>query len=155
VYTQCLNPRGGIECDVTVTRLGEAAFRVTSGTGSAASDLGWLRLHLPDDGSVAVSDVTERYAVVSPWGPDSRRTLNKASSTDLSTPWFPSLPSRLIDVSGVEVRANRVSFAGELGYELVVPREDAGRVWDTVFAAGREFGIEPVGYYALNTLRLE
>ena len=77
VYTQCLNPRGGIECDVTVTRLGESAFRVTTGTGSAAGDLGWLRLHLPDDGSVELADVTERHAVVSVWGPDSRRTLAK------------------------------------------------------------------------------
>ena len=155
VYTQCLNPRGGIECDVTVTRLGESAFRVTTGTGSAAGDLGWLRLHLPDDGSVELADVTERHAVVSLWGPDSRRTLAKVSRGDLSTPAFPYLTSRVIDVGGVEVRANRVSFAGELGYELVAPADGAGRVWDAVLAAGREFGIEPVGYYALNTLRLE
>ena len=155
VYTQCLNARGGIECDVTVTRLGDAAFRVTTGTGSAASDLGWLRLHLPEDGSVTVDDVSERLAVLSLWGPDARRTLAKATLADLSTPAFPYLTSRVIDVAGVEVRANRVSFAGELGYELVVPREGAGLVWDAVFAAGREFGIEPVGYYALNTLRLE
>jgi len=155
VHTQCLNPRGGIECDVTVTRLGESAFRVTTGTGSAASDLGWLRLHLPDDGSVEVADVTERHVVVSLWGPDSRRTLAKASRGDLSTPAFPYFTSRVIDVGRVEVRANRVSFAGELGYELVTPRDGAGRVWDAILAAGREFGIEPVGYYALNTLRLE
>ena len=155
VYTQCLNPRGGIECDVTVTRLGESQFRVTTGTASAASDLGWLRLHLPDDGSVEVADVTERHAVISVWGPDARRTLGKVSRADLSTAAFPYLTSRIIDVGGVEVRANRVSFAGELGWELVTPRDDAGRVWDAVMAAGREFGIEPVGYYALNTLRLE
>jgi 4-methylaminobutanoate oxidase (formaldehyde-forming) len=155
VYTQCLNPRGGIECDVTVTRLGESALRVTTGTGSTASDLGWLRLHLPDDGSVEVADITERYAVVSLWGPDSRRTLAKASRGDLSTAAFPYLTSRVVDVAGVEVRANRVSFAGELGYELVAATDAAVRVWDAVLAAGREFGIEPVGYYALNTLRLE
>jgi glycine cleavage system T protein len=155
VYTQCLNARGGIECDVTVARVGESAFRVTTGTGSSASDLGWLRLHLPEDGSVAVADVTEHYAVLSLWGPDARRTLAKASRTDLSTPAFPYLTSRVIDVAGIEVRANRVSFAGELGYELVVPTDGAGHVWDVVFDAGREFGIEPVGYYALNTLRLE
>jgi glycine cleavage system T protein len=155
VYTQCLNARGGIECDVTVTRLGASAFRVTTGTGSAASDLGWLRLHLPVDGSVGVTDVTERHAVLSLWGPDARRTLAKASRADLSSPAFPYLTSRIIDVAGIEVRANRVSFAGELGYELVVPREGAGPVWDAVLAAGRDFGIEPVGYYALNTLRLE
>jgi 4-methylaminobutanoate oxidase (formaldehyde-forming) len=155
VYTQCLNARGGIECDVTVTRLAESAFRVTTGTGSAASDLGWLRLHLPDDGSVDVADVTERHAVVSLWGPDSRRTLARVTRDDLSSAAFPYLTSRMVEVGGVEVRANRVSFAGELGYELVVPRADAGHVWDAVMAAGREFGIEPVGYYALNTLRLE
>jgi 4-methylaminobutanoate oxidase (formaldehyde-forming) len=155
VYTQCLNARGGIECDVTVTRLGDSAFRVTTGTASVASDLGWLRLHLPDDGSVEVADVTDRHAVVSVWGPDSRRTLGKASRGDLSRAAFPYLTSRVIDVTGVEVRANRVSFAGELGWELVVPVDDAGRVWDAVLAAGREFGIEPIGYYALNTLRLE
>jgi 4-methylaminobutanoate oxidase (formaldehyde-forming) len=155
VYTQCLNTRGGIECDLTVTRLGESAFRLTTGTGSAASDLGWVRLHLPDDGSVAIDDVTARHAVLSLWGPDARRTLGKASRADLSTAAFPYLTSRVIDVAGAEARANRVSFAGELGYELVVPIEDAGRVWDALLIAGREFGIEPVGYYALNTLRLE
>ena len=155
IYTQCLNPRGGIECDVTVTRLEESRFRVTTGTASATSDLGWLRLHQPDDGSVEVTDVTERHAVISVWGPDARRTLGTASRADLSTAAFPYLTSRLIDVGGVEVRANRVSFAGELGWELVTPRDDAGRVWDAVMAAGREFAIEPVGYYALNTLRLE
>jgi glycine cleavage system aminomethyltransferase T len=155
VYTQCLNPRGGIECDVTVVRLDESVFRVTTGTGSAASDLGWLRLHLPDDGSVEVADVTERLAVVSLWGPESRRTLTKASPDDLATAAFPYLTSRVIEVAGAEVRANRVSFAGELGYELVTARNDAGRVWDALMVAGREFGIEAVGYYALNTLRLE
>jgi sarcosine dehydrogenase len=155
VYTQFLNTRGGIEADVTVTRLAETAFRVTTGTASAAMDLGWIRLHLPDDGSVEVTDVTEHLAVVSVWGPEARRTVGRVSRSDLSTPGFPYLASRLIDVAGVEVRANRVSFAGELGYELVVPREAAGHVWDAVLDAGRELGIEPVGYYALNSLRLE
>jgi 4-methylaminobutanoate oxidase (formaldehyde-forming) len=155
VYTQCLNARGGIECDVTVTRLADRAFRVTTGTGSAASDLGWLRLHLPEDGSVSVDDVTGEHAVISLWGPDSRRTLARVTSDDLSTAAFPYLTARVIDVQGAEVRANRVSFAGELGYELVTAMDQAGRVWDAVMAAGREFGIEPVGYRALDTLRLE
>jgi 4-methylaminobutanoate oxidase (formaldehyde-forming) len=155
VYTQCLNRRGGIECDLTVTRVGASEFRVTTGTASTASDLGWLRLHLPDDGSVEVADVTERHAVLSVWGPDARRTLATVSRADLSAAAFPYLTSRPIDVAGVEVRANRVSFAGELGWELVTPAEGAGRVWEAVMAAGREFGIEPVGYHALNTLRLE
>lgn len=155
VYTQFLNARGGIECDVTVTRLDEACFRVTTGTATLASDLGWMRLHLPGDGSVTLADVTERLAVVSVWGPDARRTLAAISASDLSGPAFPYLTSREIVVAGVRLRANRVSFAGELGWELVVAPNDAARVWEAVMAAGRPFGIAPVGYYALNTLRLE
>jgi glycine cleavage system aminomethyltransferase T len=155
VYTQMLNVHGGIECDVTVTRLGAAAFRVTTGTASAASDFGWIRLHLPDDGSVEVTDVTEALAVVSVWGPDARHVLARITPNDVSGPACPYLTSRLIDVAGVPVRANRVSFAGELGWELVVPRDGAGIVWDAVMAAGAPFAIAPVGYYALNTLRLE
>ena len=119
------------------------------GTGSAASDLGWLRLHLPEDGSVEVTDVTERHAVVSLWGPIRGGRSPRRAGRPVH-PSFPYLTSRVIDVAGVEVRANRVSFAGELGYELVVAADSAGRVWDAVLAAGREFGIEPVGYYALN-----
>jgi 4-methylaminobutanoate oxidase (formaldehyde-forming) len=155
VYTQCLNARGGIECDVTVTRLASTEFRVTTGTASAAGDLGWLRLHLPDDGSVQLDDVTDRYAVLGVWGPAARCTLAKVARGDLSSAAFPYLTSRVLAVGGVEVRANRVSFAGELGYELVLPVDAAGAVWDGILAAGGEFGIAPVGYYALNTLRLE
>jgi 4-methylaminobutanoate oxidase (formaldehyde-forming) len=155
IYTQFLNTRGGIECDVTVARTGEQAFRVTAGTLSTAGDLGWIVMHLPDDGSVEVEDVTEAFSVISVWGPSSRKTLQKIAASDLSTDAFPYMTSRVIDVRGVGVRANRVSFAGELGYELVVPRDAAVRVWDAVMEAGRESQIIPVGYYALNTLRLE
>jgi 4-methylaminobutanoate oxidase (formaldehyde-forming) len=155
VHTQMLNARGGIEGDVTVTRLDAAAFRVTTGTASAASDLGWLLLHQPLDGSVTITDVTESLAVIGVWGPDARRLLTTLTSADVSKAAFPYLTSRLIDVTGVETRATRVSFAGELGWELVVARADAGRVWDVVLGAGRALGIRPVGDYALNTLRLE
>ena len=154
IYTQFLNSAGGIECDVTITRMGEAAFRVTTGTLSTASDLGWIVMHLPDDGSVEVEDVTEACSVISVWGPNSRKALQKTTA-DLSNEAFPYMTSRVIEMGGVEVRANRVSFAGELGYELVVARDAAVRVWDAVMEAGREFHIMPVGYYALNTLRLE
>jgi 4-methylaminobutanoate oxidase (formaldehyde-forming) len=159
VYTQCLNRHGGIEADVTVTRLGAAEFRLTTGTMSAAMDLGWLRLHLPPHapapGPVTVEDVTEALAVISVWGPAARAALQPLSGSDLSNAAFPYLSSRVVDVAGVELRANRVSFAGELGWELVVPRAEAARVYDAVMAAGAPFGVEPVGYYALNTLRLE
>jgi 4-methylaminobutanoate oxidase (formaldehyde-forming) len=155
VYGQFLNARGGIEADVTVTRLSTDTFRVTTGTLSAATDLGWIVLHLPADGSVRVEDVTERLAVVSVWGPLARDLLRRVSPSDLSGAAFPYLVSRLIDVAGAEVRANRVSFAGELGWELVVAREAAGAVWDAVLEAGADLGVTPVGYYALNSLRLE
>jgi glycine cleavage system aminomethyltransferase T/glycine/D-amino acid oxidase-like deaminating enzyme len=155
VRSPCLNSRGGIECDVTVTRLGPSAFRITTGTASAASDLGWLYLHRPDDGSVTIADVTDHHAVISLWGPDARRTLARVSGADLSPTVFPLLTSRVIGVSGIEVDAARLSLAGGPGYELVVPVDGARAVWDAVRAAGREFGIESVGDYALNTLRLE
>jgi sarcosine dehydrogenase len=103
VYTQCLNRQGGIECDVTVTRTGASTFRIMTGTGSAASDLGWLQLHLPDDGSVTIEDVAERYAVISLWGPDARRTLAGVSETDLSTAAFPYLASQVVEIQGFEV----------------------------------------------------
>jgi len=155
VYTQFLNARGGIECDVTVTRLAAAAFRVTTGTGSLASDLGWMTLHRPEDGSVSIRDVTAEHAVISVWGPRARALLAAITSADVSDAAFAYLTSRPIDVAGIEVRANRVSFAGELGWELVAPREGAPRVWDAVIEAGAPHGIAPVGYYALDSLRLE
>ena len=155
VRTQCLNRRGGIECDVLVTRLAESVFRVTTGTGSAASVLGWIRLHLPDDGSVDVRDVTERYAGIGVWGPDARRTLAAVSASDWSGAGFPELASREMDVAGVRLRADRTSAVGELGWELVAPRELAARAWDAVVAAGAAFRAAPVGFYAVDTLRLE
>ncbi|HSE96457.1 MAG TPA: FAD-dependent oxidoreductase, partial [Methylomirabilota bacterium] len=155
VYGQFLNARGGIEADVTITRLSTDAFRVTTGTLSAAADLGWIVLHLPAAGSVRVADVTERLAVVSVWGPRARDLLGRISASDLSPVAFPYLTSRIIDVAGAEARANRVSFAGELGWELVVGREAAERVWDAVLTAGADLGVTPIGYYALNSLRLE
>lgn len=155
VYTQFLNPRGGIECDVTITRLAPDAFRVTTGTASLASDLGWMALHRPDDGTVTIRDVTDEHAVISLWGPRARAVLGGITAADVSNGAFPYLTSRVLDVAGVATRANRVSFAGELGWELVTPRDGAVRVWDAVMDAGAVHGIAPVGYYALNSLRLE
>ena len=155
VRAQMLNARGGIEADVTVTRLADAQFHLTSAATSAASDLGWLTLHQPDDGSVVITDVTEELAVIGLWGPEARHVLGSLGENDLSDGGFPYLTSQLIDVAGVRTRANRISFAGELGWELVVPRAAAERIWDAVLGAGREFGIRSVGSRALDTLRLE
>lgn len=155
VYTQLLNRGGGIECDLTVTRLGEQRFRLITGTSFAASDLGWLRLHLPEDGSVELRDLSEELGCLGLWGPRARDVLQKVSPDDLSNQAFPYLSARHIEVGGASVLAQRVSYAGELGWELYVIPADAPRVWEAVVEAGREFGMELAGYKALDSLRLE
>jgi len=155
IYTQFLNPRGGIESDLTVTRWGEDRFRVTTGSAFIASDLGWIRMHVPDDGSVEVRDVTEDFACIGMWGPEARRTLQAVTTSDVSNEAFLYLTARVIHVDGVEVWAQRVTYVGELGWELYVRTNEAVRVWDALLAAGQPFGIRPAGYKAVESLRLE
>jgi 4-methylaminobutanoate oxidase (formaldehyde-forming) len=155
VYTQFLNARGGIEADLTVARLGPDRFRVVSGSQFVASDLGWIRLHAPDDGSVEIREVTEELAVIGVWGPEARRVLEQVTASDVSRAAFPYMTGRLIPVGGVEVWAQRVTYVGELGWELYVPVADAGQVWDALVAAGRGVGMRPAGYKAIDSLRLE
>jgi 4-methylaminobutanoate oxidase (formaldehyde-forming) len=154
-YTQFLNARGGIESDITVTRLADDVFRVVSGTAFVANDLGWIRLHLPDDGSVSVTDVTEEWACLSLCGPLSRAVLEKATGDDVSNPAFPYLTARPIEIAGVRLWAQRISYTGELGWELYMPPQDALAVWDALMAAGRPIGLLPFGYKALDSLRIE
>jgi glycine cleavage system T protein len=155
VYTQFLNDRGGIESDLTITRWAEDRFRVTTGSNFVASDLGWIRMHLPRDGSVEVRDVTDEFACVGLWGPEARRILQSVTTSDVSNAAFPYMTARRIDVAGVGVAAQRVTYVGELGWELYVDTAHAVRVWDAVRSAGREFDIRPVGYKAVDSLRLE
>jgi 4-methylaminobutanoate oxidase (formaldehyde-forming) len=155
VYTQFLNPRGGIEADLTITRWGDDHFRLTSGSGAVASDLGWMRLHLPDDGSVQVREVTDDFACIGLWGPEARHTLAAVTSSDLGNAAFPYMTAQVIAVAGTEVWAQRVTYVGELGWELYVQRDRAGAVWDALLAAGRPIGIAPAGYKAVEGLRLE
>ena len=160
-YTQFLNPRGGIESDLTIARLADAWFRVTTGTAFGASDMGWIIMHLPGDGSVAVRDVTMDYTCLGLWGPQARRVLQKVTRDEVSNEAFPYLSTRHIDIVGairespLQTLAARVSYAGELGWELYFPVEHAAKVWDLLLAAGAEFSIRPAGYKALDTLRLE
>jgi glycine cleavage system T protein len=155
VYTQFLNARGGIEADLTVIRLGEDHFRVVTGSGFVPGDLGWIRMHLPRDGSVRVREVTDELAVVGLWGPAARQVLEATTRDDVSNAAFPYMSARAIRIATADVWAQRVTYVGELGWELYARVADAGAVWDALLAAGRPAGLVPVGYKALESLRLE
>ncbi|MFQ5793866.1 MAG: FAD-dependent oxidoreductase [Candidatus Bipolaricaulia bacterium] len=154
-YTQFLNARGGIESDLTISRLAEDHFRAITGTAFLANDLGWIKTHMPGDGSVTVRDVTDDLACLSLWGPYARDVLQTVTTRDVSNETFPYMSTQAIDVAGVPVWAQRVSYAGELGWELYTPPDQAVGVWDALMDAGEPFGIQPVGYKALESLRLE
>jgi glycine cleavage system T protein len=155
IYTQFLNTKGGIEGDVTITRLAEDEFWLISGTAFVTGDLGWIRMHMPDDGSVVVRDLTGDWGCLGLWGPSARRVLESVTSNDVSNEAFPYLTARTIAIKGAEVRAQRISYAGELGWELYVPPDRALEVWDELMAAGEKCGIQAAGYKALDSLRLE
>jgi 4-methylaminobutanoate oxidase (formaldehyde-forming) len=151
-YTQMLNDRGGIECDFTVTRLAEDRFRIVTGTAFGRHDLAWIRQHAPDDGSVAVADVTAEWACFGIWGPASRELLAPVTADPLD---FPYLRAREIVVGSVPCLALRVTYVGELGWELYCPRELGAQLWETIWAEGREHGLVAGGYKAIDSLRLE
>ncbi len=155
VYTQCLNKRGGIECDFTVTRLGEQHFRIVTGTAFGQHDLSWLSLHMPEEGSITIEDVTSAYACIGLWGPKARTILQKVTRDDVSNEAFPYMTARFITVGDVPVLACRVTYVGELGWEFYCPMEYGLRLWDTLWEAGVSEGMVAAGYKALDTLRLE
>ena len=151
-YTQMLNGRGGIECDFTVTRLAEDRFRIVTGTAFGRHDLAWLRSHAPDDGSLTVSDVTSQYACFGLWGPRAREILQPLTPTPLD---FPYMRAAELAVGPVPCLALRVTYVGELGWELYCPTELGLRLWDELWAAGRGHGLVAGGYKAIDSLRLE
>jgi glycine cleavage system T protein len=154
-YTQMLNARGGIECDLTVTRLGPERFMIITGSAFGVHDLDWIRRHLPADGSAAIRDVTAELCCVGVWGPRARAVLGRVCDDDLSNDAFPYMTCREIRVAGVPVRAQRVTYVGELGWELYAPMGEGLTVWDALWEAGRPLGLRPVGYRAVDSLRLE
>ncbi len=154
-YTQMLNERGGIECDFTITRLGERRFRVITGTAFGMHDLSWIRDHAPRDGSVEVEDVTSAYACVGLWGPAARSILQTLTPTDITNDAFPFMTARELAIGPVPCLALRVTYVGELGWELYCPAEFGLRLWDTIREAGHDKGLTPGGYKAVDSLRLE
>ena len=155
VYTGMLNERGTYESDLTVTRTGDDEFLLVSGSAQPVRDLDWIRRNIPADKHVAVVDVTSSYAVYGVMGPRSRDLLRTVSRADLWNEGFEFGSSREIDRGYATVRATRVTYVGELGWELYVPAEFAVGVYETLVAAGKEFGLVNGGYYAINAMRLE
>src|SRR6185436_7809379 len=135
-YTQMLNRRGGIECDFTVARLAEDRFSIVTGTAFGNHDREWIRRHLPSDGSAAVQDVTSAWACLGIWGPRSRDVLEPLTPQSLASEDFPYMSLREITVGDVPVRALRVTYVGELGYELYCPTEYGLTLWRTLWEAG-------------------
>jgi 4-methylaminobutanoate oxidase (formaldehyde-forming) len=151
-YTQMLNHRGGIECDFTVTRLADDAFQIVTGTAFGNHDASWIRRHLPYDDSVSVSDVTSRWSCFALWGPRAAEILAPLTPDGLD---FGYMRMREIAVGDVPVRALRVTFVGELGWELYCPSEYGAGLWRTLWEAGRPHGLVAAGYRAIDALRLE
>jgi glycine cleavage system aminomethyltransferase T/glycine/D-amino acid oxidase-like deaminating enzyme len=154
-YTQMLNRRGGIECDFTVTRRAEDRFFIVTGTAFGNHDIGWIRRHAPEDQDVRISDVTSALACIGLWGPLAREILARVTSDDVGNEAFPYLTAREITVGPVPVTALRVTYVGELGWELYCPMEYGLLLWDSLWQAGRPHGMLAGGYRAIDSLRLE
>ncbi|MGH6949103.1 MAG: GcvT family protein, partial [Kiloniellales bacterium] len=155
VYTQMLNRKGGIECDLTVARLAVDRFYIVTGTGFATHDFDWIERSIPEGLGARVLDVTSAYATLSLMGPRSRDVLKKVSDAPLNGGDFPFGQWREIDVDGALVKALRITYVGELGWELHVPSEQALPVYDSLMEAGRDLGLVNAGYRAIESLRLE
>jgi len=155
VYTQWLNERGGIEADLTVTRLDAERYLVVTATGTQARDLHWLEKHIADEHHAFVTDMTSAYVVLGIMGPRSRALLATLTPADLSNAAFPFMHSREIEIGYGLARASRVTFVGELGWELYIPTEFAPPVYDAIVEAGQRHGLKLCGYHALNSLRIE
>jgi len=154
-YTQMLNDGGGIECDFTITRLAEDRFRIVTGTAFGQHDLYWIRDHVPEDGSVQVEDVTSSLACIGLWGPAARTILQPLTPTDLGNAAFPYMTAQHLAIGSVPCLALRVTYVGELGWELYCPSEFGLRLWDTIWDAGRAHGLGAGGYKAVDSMRLE
>jgi glycine cleavage system aminomethyltransferase T/glycine/D-amino acid oxidase-like deaminating enzyme len=155
VYTGLLNARGGYETDLTVMRLASDRFLLVTGSAQAVHDADWIRKNTPADAHVTLTDVTSAYAVLALMGPRSRDILSRVTSADLSNGAFPFATIREIDIGYATAFANRMTYVGELGWELIVPTEFAVGVYEALGEAGRDFGLVDCGYYALEALRLE
>jgi 4-methylaminobutanoate oxidase (formaldehyde-forming) len=152
-YTQMLNSRGGIECDFTVSRLAEDRFWIVTGTAFGNHDRSWISSHLPE--GVSVSDETSKWACFGVWGPNAREILQPLTPTSLANEDFPYMSLRAMTLGNVPVRAMRVTYVGELGWEIYCPTEFGAGLWREIWEAGDEHGLVAAGYRAIDSMRLE
>ncbi len=155
VYTQWLNARGGIEADLTVTRLAEDDYLIVTAAATEVQDFHWLQGHVPADAHCVLTNVTSAMGVISIMGPNARALLQSLTPDDLSHETFRFAHSREIELGYALVRASRITYVGELGWELYIPTEFTAGVYDTIVAAGGPFGLAHAGYHALDSLRIE
>ncbi len=155
IYTQFCNENGGIEADVTITRLALNKFYLVTGSGFGVHDSGWIESHLQKEGVVTIQDVTANRAVLNICGPDSRRVLESVCDSDIGNKSFPYMQSRELTIGAASVRALRTSYSGELGYELHTPVEFASHLYELLWQAGQAYDIVNAGYRAIDSLRME
>ncbi len=155
VYTQFLNERGGIEADLTVTRLGEDRYLLVTAAFTHTHVHAWLQRHISADACCVVTDVSDAYAMLNVQGPKSRELLSAVSAADISHEGFPFGTARTIEIGYQQVLAYRITYCGELGWELYVPTSFALSVYDRIVAAGEKFNLRQCGYHTLNSLRIE
>lgn len=155
VYTAMLNERGGIEADLTVTRVAEDRYLIITSGSTANRDFNWIDRHIPSEAHVFLTDVTSAWAVLGIMGPRSRELLSRLTDTDLSNHAFPFMTSREIEIGYAVVRATRITYVGELGWELYIPTEFATGVYDAIVAEGSAPGMRHAGFHAMDSLRIE
>jgi glycine cleavage system T protein len=155
VYTPWLNERGGIEADLTVTRLAEDRYLIITSVTTQTRDFAWLKRHIPADAHALLTDITSAYAVLGVMGPRSRDLLSRLTASDLSNEAFPFATAQEIDLAYARVWALRITYVGELGWELYIPTEFALSVYDSLVARGEAFDLVHAGYHAMNSLRIE
>lgn len=155
VYTALLDSAGGIKSDLTVTRIDENSYWVLTGAGGGPHDEAWIRQHMPADGSVVVRDMTAQLTAVGLWGPLARRVLEKVADEDVSNEAFPYMSAKRITIGTIQAYALRLSYAGELGWEIYCSSEQGLGLWDALWEAGRPFGMVAAGAGCFGSLRLE
>jgi glycine cleavage system aminomethyltransferase T/glycine/D-amino acid oxidase-like deaminating enzyme len=156
IYTPVLTPSGGFKSDLTIMKMDDETFRVVTGGAHGMADKKWFADHLPDDGAETIDDLTSTWCTVGLWGPRARDILASITSDDVSNEGFPFSTWKNVDVDGMQVLASRISYVGDLGWELYVPMADGARLWDAVWEAGRPHGIVPAGIGVYGTTgRLE
>ena len=155
IYTAMLNHRGRMEADLTVTRIEKERFLIVTAGSTSVRDFGWIMRNIPPDACAFLTDVTSAYSVIGVMGPYSRKILSLLTTSDLSNDVFPFLASREIDMGYNDVRATRITYVGELGWELYIPTEFAVGIYDSIVAVGAEFGLCHAGFHAMDSLRGE